>query len=81
MSLGIGKDCTADGARFDAASSVRACVQTRRVGLSMPERRAGQPALTKRLSKSIVSVLRRCADDLVMGWDEGWVARWRPPGS
>lgn len=26
-------------------------------------------------------VLRRCADDLVMGWDEGWVARWRPPPS
>lgn len=24
-------------------------------------------------------VLRRCADDLVMGWDDGWVARWRPP--
>ncbi|WP_051212205.1 FkbM family methyltransferase [Rubritepida flocculans] len=24
-------------------------------------------------------VLRGCADDLVMGWDEGWVARWRPP--
>jgi hypothetical protein len=26
-------------------------------------------------------VLRRCADDLAMGWDEGWVARWAPPPS
>lgn len=25
-------------------------------------------------------VLRRCADDLVLGFDEAWVARWRPPG-
>jgi FkbM family methyltransferase len=25
-------------------------------------------------------VERRCADDLVLGFDDAWVARWRPPG-
>lgn len=25
-------------------------------------------------------VLRRCADDLVLGFDDAWLARWRPPG-
>jgi hypothetical protein len=26
-------------------------------------------------------VIRKCADDLVLSFDDAWVARWRPPGS
>ncbi|WP_158295512.1 FkbM family methyltransferase [Crenalkalicoccus roseus] len=52
------------------------CVHAFR-GAARPERVRREDALAF-LHDHLVK--RRCADDLVLGFDDAWVERWRPPG-